>query len=329
MGLRRARRRSCLVDRSTRRRRIGDSSAAASHSREHGRRRSAACMRLYRDAGRTRAELLDIAHPTIAEPRTAPDGARWVCSDDARHLASSSAPTTRSGTSRRACIPCWRRRARPTRSLVINNASTDADGRRGARRFRDVRVVDEPRKGLVVARETGAAEARGTSARLPRRRLPRAADVARAHRAAFRARPGPRRRCPGPYRFYDWDWWGRALIRAYDYTLAPATQVLVKHLLRIGTIFYGGNFAVRRAALEAHRRLRHVDRVPRRRHQPRPAAVRGRQGLARTTTAISTPRRAATSRWARARCSGCTSATSRRKLLHHRPKDTSHVDVRI
>lgn len=33
-------------------------------------------------------------------------------------------------------------------------------------------------------------------------------------------------------------------------TLAPATQLLVKHLLRAGTIFYGGDFAVRRDALE-------------------------------------------------------------------------------
>lgn len=32
-------------------------------------------------------------------------------------------------------------------------------------------------------------------------------------------------------------------------TLAPATQILVKHILRWGTIFYGGNFAVRREAL--------------------------------------------------------------------------------
>jgi hypothetical protein len=53
----------------------------------------------------------------------------------------------------------------------------------------------------------------------------------------------------GPYRFYDWDWWGRLLIRAYDVTLAPATQFLVKYVLRIGTVFYGGNFAVRRDAL--------------------------------------------------------------------------------
>ena len=33
-------------------------------------------------------------------------------------------------------------------------------------------------------------------------------------------------------------------------TLAPATQLLVKHLPQLGTVFYGGNFAVRRTALD-------------------------------------------------------------------------------
>ena len=33
--------------------------------------------------------------------------------------------------------------------------------------------------------------------------------------------------------------------------VAPVTQLLVERILRIGTIFYGGNFAVRRGALEA------------------------------------------------------------------------------
>ena len=55
----------------------------------------------------------------------------------------------------------------------------------------------------------------------------------------------------GPYRFYDWDWLGRVMIRTYDLTLAPLTQLLVYRALRIGTLFYGGNFAVRREALAA------------------------------------------------------------------------------
>jgi GT2 family glycosyltransferase len=53
----------------------------------------------------------------------------------------------------------------------------------------------------------------------------------------------------GSYRFYDWDWAGRSLARLYDLTLAPLTHILVKDVLRIGVLFYGGNFAVRREAL--------------------------------------------------------------------------------
>ena len=73
--------------------------------------------------------------------------------------------------------------------------------------------------------------------------------MAGTNRAALSSRLGTRG-ADRPYRFYDWDKWGCTLVRAYDYTLAPATQVLVKHVLRLGTLFYGGNFAVRRAALE-------------------------------------------------------------------------------
>ena len=55
----------------------------------------------------------------------------------------------------------------------------------------------------------------------------------------------------GPYRFYDWDWLGRALLRSYDRLVAPPTHVLVHHTLKLGAILYGGNFAVRRDALAA------------------------------------------------------------------------------
>jgi glycosyltransferase involved in cell wall biosynthesis len=136
----------------------------------------------------------------------------------------------------------------PDEILVVNNASTDST-REVAAAFPCVRVVDEPRKGLVVARETGRLAATGdvlvyvdADCRAPLMWLERIERrlVADPELIAL----------SGPYRFYDWDWWGRLLIRAYDYTLAPATQLLVKHLLGIGTIFYGGNFAVRRRALE-------------------------------------------------------------------------------
>jgi GT2 family glycosyltransferase len=55
----------------------------------------------------------------------------------------------------------------------------------------------------------------------------------------------------GPYRFYDWDWLGVAGARLYDYTLAPFAHLAAHYVLRIGAVLYGGNFAVRRTALDA------------------------------------------------------------------------------
>jgi glycosyltransferase involved in cell wall biosynthesis len=136
----------------------------------------------------------------------------------------------------------------PDEILVVNNASTD-ETRAVALQIPHVQVVDEPRKGLVVARETGRRAATGdilvyldADCRAPLTWL------ARVERR-FRRTPDLIA-LSGPYRYYDWDWWGPLLIRAYDFTLAPATQFLVKYVLRIGTIFYGGNFAVRADALE-------------------------------------------------------------------------------
>ena len=135
----------------------------------------------------------------------------------------------------------------PDEILVINNASTDATGA-VARQIPNVRVVDEPRKGLVVARETGRLEARGNL--LVYIDADCRAPVTWLERIERHFNLDPELvALTGPYRFYDWDWWGCTLVRAYDYTLAPATQVLVKHVLRLGTLFYGGNFAARRAAL--------------------------------------------------------------------------------
>lgn len=213
----------------------------------------------------------------------------------------------------------------PDEILVINNASTDETAA-VARQVPGVRVVDEPRKGLVVARETGRREARGdilvyvdADCRAPLRWLER---VERRFAAAAGLIA-----LSGPYRFYDWDWWGRTLIRAYDFTLAPATQLLVKHILGIGTILYGGNFAVRREALE---RIGGFDtsiefhgedtNVGRRLH-----AV-GRVSLFYDCFLYTSARRyVAMGKGAVIRLY-VRNFTS--EVLHHRPKDRTHVDVR-
>lgn len=136
----------------------------------------------------------------------------------------------------------------PDEILVINNASTDRTGA-VAEAIHGVRVIDEPEKGLVKARERGRCEAGGellvfldADCRAP---------ILWLERIVSRFERKPRLiALSGNYRFYDWDWWGRTLLRAYDFTLGPGTQFLVKYLLRMGVVFYGGNFAVRRDALE-------------------------------------------------------------------------------
>jgi glycosyltransferase involved in cell wall biosynthesis len=225
-----------------------------------------------------------------------------------------------------ACLYSLLAQSRPADEiLVINNASTDAT-RAVAERVPQVRVIDEPTKGLVVARETGRLAAAGdilvyldADCRAPLMWLER---VERHF-----ARDPALLALTGPYRFYDWDWWGRLLIRAYDVTLAPATQLLVKYVLRIGTIFYGGNFAVRREALERiggfdtsiefhgedtniGRRLLAIGKV-----SVRPDCflfTSARRYVAMGKGAVF-----------RLYVRNFTS-----ELLHHRPKDTTHVDVR-
>ncbi|HVG55591.1 MAG TPA: glycosyltransferase [Vicinamibacterales bacterium] len=121
----------------------------------------------------------------------------------------------------------------PDEIVVVNNASTD-ETRAVAQQIPYVHVVDEPRKGLVVARETGRRAATGdilvyldADCRAPLNWLERV-------ERRFLRTPGLIG-LSSPYRYYDWDWWGRLLIRAYDFTLAPATQLLVKYILRMGT----------------------------------------------------------------------------------------------
>jgi glycosyltransferase involved in cell wall biosynthesis len=141
----------------------------------------------------------------------------------------------------------------PDEILVVDNASTDGTGTDGtgavARRIPGVRVIDEPRKGLVVAREAARRSALGdilayvdADCRPPLQWLERV-------ESRFLAREGLAV-VTGPYRFYDWDWTGRALIRIYDLVVAPTTHAFVHHALGIGAILYGGNFAVSRNALD-------------------------------------------------------------------------------
>ena len=214
----------------------------------------------------------------------------------------------------------------PDEIIVINNASTD-ETHAVAAQVPHVRVVDEPRKGLVVARETGRRLATGeilvyidADCRAPLTWL------ARIERR-FARDPSLIALSAG-YRFYDWDAWGRLLLRAYDVTLAPATQFLVKYVLRIGTVFYGGNFAVRRDALE---RIGGFDttiefhgedtNVGRRLHSI------GKVSLVHDCYLFTSARRYIAMGKGTVFRLYVRNFTS--ELLHHRPIDTTHSDVRL
>ena len=137
----------------------------------------------------------------------------------------------------------------PDDILVIDNASTDQTGA-VARAVPGIRVVEEPDKGLVVARETARLAAQAdivayvdADCRAPITWLERV-------EARFSG-VNPPVAVTGPYRFYDWDRGGRVLVRMYDVLVAPPTHLLVHHMLGLGAILYGGNFAVRRDVLGA------------------------------------------------------------------------------
>ena len=214
----------------------------------------------------------------------------------------------------------------PHELLVINNASTDAT-RAVAEEIAHVRVVDEPRKGLVVARETGRLAATGdilayldADCRAPLTWLERIECRFQRDPALIAV--------TGPYRFYDWDLWGRCLIRAYDFTVAPATQVLVKHLLRLGTIFYGGNFAVRRQALEQIGGFdTSIEFHGEDTNLGRRLFTIGKVGLYHDCYLYTSARRYIAMGKGEVFRLYVRNFTS--ELLRHRPRDTSHVDIRV
>ena len=225
-----------------------------------------------------------------------------------------------------ACLHSLLAQTRPADEIiVINNASTDETGAI-AREVAGVRVIDEPAKGLVRARET--ARHASTSDIL--------AYVDADCRAPLQWLEYIERRferrdgvvaVTGPYRFYDWDAIGRLLIRAYDCVVAPPTHLVVHYGLGVGAVLYGGNFAVRRLALE---RIGGFDRT---------VDFHGEDtNLGRRLTPVGTVEMAR-------ECWVWTSARRYRamgkrkvfglyirnfwsEILRHRPADAEHIDVR-
>jgi glycosyltransferase involved in cell wall biosynthesis len=130
--------------------------------------------------------------------------------------------------------------------IVVNNASTDATGDIAAS-YPEVIVVDEPVKGLVQARRAGFLRASGALiANVDADTIVTEGWLDRVL-AEFR-RPGLVA-LSGPYIYYDVPKRTRAVVRAF-YMMGYGAYVLNRFVLRSGSMLQGGNFVVRRSALE-------------------------------------------------------------------------------
>lgn len=131
--------------------------------------------------------------------------------------------------------------------IVVNNASTDRTGSI-ARQFSGVRVVDEPIKGLVRARQAGFLAAEGdlianidADTILPHGWLPRVVT-------AFADNP-KLVALSGPYIYDDVPPHVNLLVRLF-YAAGYGINQANRLLLGVSSMLQGGNFVVRRSAME-------------------------------------------------------------------------------
>jgi glycosyltransferase involved in cell wall biosynthesis len=131
--------------------------------------------------------------------------------------------------------------------IVVNNASTDRT-REVALGYPGVRVVDEPRKGLTFARQAGFAASTGelianvdSDSRLTPGWL---AQVL----AGFAGEP-KMVALSGPFVYYDLTAGQRVSVQGF-YAVAFLVYALNRYVLRAGSMVQGGNFVLRREALE-------------------------------------------------------------------------------
>lgn len=131
--------------------------------------------------------------------------------------------------------------------IVVDNNSSDGT-RRSVSSIPGVRVVDEPQRGLVQARRTGCLAAHGdlianidADTMIP----PGWLDTVLA---AFAEDPDLAA-ISGPFVHYDLSRMTRVVVAIF-YRFAFVSYLVVRFVLRAGSMMQGGNFVVRKSALE-------------------------------------------------------------------------------
>ena len=137
----------------------------------------------------------------------------------------------------------------PADVIVVNNASKDRTGEI-ARSFAGVRVVDEPKKGLVNARHAGFAASEGYDlvANIDSDTIVPVGWLDTVYREFDKDRGLV---ClSGPYVYYDMKAHNRFLISLF-YGLTYLIYILNRFILRVGSVVQGGNFVFKREAWAA------------------------------------------------------------------------------
>ena len=132
--------------------------------------------------------------------------------------------------------------------IVVNNASSDKTGEI-ARSFPRVKVIDEPRKGLTQARQSGYLASSGdlianidADTQLTPEWIPTALlEFSRDDRLVALS---------GPYVHYDLPAFQRALVRLF-YWVGYAVHIVNQYVLHAGAMLQGGNFVLRKSAVDA------------------------------------------------------------------------------
>jgi glycosyltransferase involved in cell wall biosynthesis len=132
--------------------------------------------------------------------------------------------------------------------ILVNNASNDGTADR-ARSIPGVRVIDEARKGLVRARQTGYEAASGDIiANIDADNIVPPGWTERVVREFERSRTLVG--LSGPVTFYDLPWHVHVQNRLF--MLAGwCIHVVAQYVFRRGAMMQGGNFTIRRSALDA------------------------------------------------------------------------------
>jgi glycosyltransferase involved in cell wall biosynthesis len=132
--------------------------------------------------------------------------------------------------------------------IVVNNASTDRTAEL-ARSFPEVIVVDEPRKGLLYARQAGFATATGeliANVDADTMLTPGWVETVLRHFG----RSDRLVALSGPFIYHDGSLLTNIVVRIYYYA-AYLSYLGNRFILRMGSMMQGGNFVIRRTALEA------------------------------------------------------------------------------